>query len=63
MTTTPFHSIINIVNEREIMKMKTFVIEYAMISPAVLATIVENTFDCFCDWHDVNEDFFEFVVL
>ena len=43
--------------------MKTFVIEYARISPAVLATIVENTFDCFCDWHDVNEDFFEFVVL
>ena len=43
--------------------MKTFVIEYATISPAVLATIVENTFDCFCDWHDVNEDFFEFVVL
>lgn len=43
--------------------MKTFIIEYAMISPAVLATIVENTFDCFCDWHDVNEDFFEFVVL
>ena len=27
--------------------MKTFVIEYAIISPAVLATIVENTFDCF----------------
>ena len=43
--------------------MKIFVIKYAMISPAVLATIVENTFDCFCDWHDVNEDFFEFVVL
>ena len=43
--------------------MKTFVIEYAMISPAVLATIVGNTFDCFCGWHDINEDFFEFVVL
>ena len=43
--------------------MKTFVIEYAIISPAVLATIVENTFDCFCDQHDVNEDFFEFVAL
>ena len=43
--------------------MKTFIIEYTMISPAVLATIVENTFDCLCNWHDVNEDFFEFVVL
>ena len=42
--------------------MKTFVIEYAKISPAVLAAILENKFTSFCSWRDINEDSFEFTV-
>ena len=42
--------------------MKTFVIEYAKISPAVLAAILENKFTCLCSWRDINEDSFEFTV-
>lgn len=43
--------------------MKTVIIEYAKVSPAVLATIVEKAFACLCDWHDIDEDFFEFIVI
>ena len=52
-----------IVNEREVMIMNTFVIKYATISPAVLASIVEHNFNCLCNWYDINEDFFEIVVF
>ena len=43
--------------------MKTVIIEYATISPAVLASIIENKFTCFCNWRDINEDSFEFTVM
>jgi hypothetical protein len=42
--------------------MKTVIIDYATISPAVLANIVEKAFDCFCNWSDIDEDFFKFSV-
>ena len=63
MTTTPKKVIIVIESEREVMIMNTFVIEYATISPAVLAAILENKFTCFCSWRDINEDSFEFTVM
>ena len=43
--------------------MKTILIEYATISPAVLESIVLKAFDtAMCNWTDVNEDYFEFRV-
>ena len=42
--------------------MKTVVIEYAKISPAVLASMIESTFKCIATWRDVNEDYFEFSI-
>lgn len=43
--------------------MKTVIIEYAVISPAVLANRVERAFNCLTSWRDSNEDFFEFSVF
>lgn len=43
--------------------MKTVIIEYAKVNPGVLAARVEKAFACLCDWHDVDEDFFEFIVI
>lgn len=43
--------------------MKTVLIDYTMISPAVLSAIVEKAYPtAFCGWSDINEDFFEFRV-
>lgn len=44
--------------------MKTVIIDYSVIFPAVLANIVESAVKgCVCRWKDVNEDFFEFSVF
>ena len=43
--------------------MKTVIIEYAVISPAVLANKVEKAFSCLCNWRDIDEDYFEFTVI
>lgn len=43
--------------------MKTVQIEYATISPAVLANKVEKGFTCLCYWKDIDEDFYEFTVI
>lgn len=44
--------------------MKTVIIEYAVISPAVLASRVERAFEgCVCRWKDIDEDYFEFSVF
>lgn len=44
--------------------MKTVQIEYAVISPAVLETIVKRAFpQSMCNWKDVNKDYFEFTVF
>lgn len=43
--------------------MKTVLIEYATISPAVLALIIEKAFEnALCSWHDCGRDYFEFSV-
>ena len=43
--------------------MKTVIIEYAKISPAVLESIVrEACFSALCTWKEVDEDYFEFSV-
>lgn len=42
----------------------TVIIEYATISPAVLQNIVMNAVpNAFCYSNDIDEDYFEFVVL
>ena len=44
--------------------MKSIIIDYAVVSPAVLATIIERAFKCaLCDWFDIDEDSFEFRVM
>ena len=44
--------------------MKTVIIEYAAISPAVLASRIEYAFEgCMCHWRDIDEDYFEFSVF
>ena len=42
--------------------MKTVIIEYARISPAVLADRISNAFHCLTNWKDIDEDYFEFSV-
>ena len=41
--------------------MKSVIISYEVISPAVLAMKIEKLFNCFCSWKDIDEDFFEFT--
>lgn len=44
--------------------MKSVIIEYATISPAVLECEVRNaTCNALCMWKDLNEDCFEFEVM
>lgn len=45
------------------MKNITVLIDYATISPAVLANIIERNFAGMTYWADVNEDYFEFSVF
>ena len=39
------------------------IIDYEVISPAVLEYLVNSVVDCLCDWADLNEDSFEFRVF
>ena len=50
-------------NKREEVLSMTVIIEYATISPAVLANKVEKAFACLCNWKDIDEDYFEFTVI
>ena len=43
--------------------MKVVIIDYAEISPAVLAHNLETTIPCSCGWVDIDEDYFEFSVI
>ena len=46
------------------MKMKTVQIEYAVISPAVLESIIKRAFpQSMCNWRDMGEEYFEFTVF
>ena len=40
-----------------------YVCDYAKVSPAVLAALVENKFPVLCSWDDRDEDSFFFVVM
>lgn len=42
--------------------MKTVIIEYARISPAVLASRIEKAFDCLTAWREIDTDYFEFSI-
>ena len=50
-------------NKREEVSSMTVIIEYAVISPAVLANKIEKAFSCLCNWRDIDEDYFEFTVI
>ena len=44
--------------------MKTIIVDYATISPAVLETIVGQAFPhSLCNWREIDEDAFEFHVF
>ena len=43
--------------------MKTVIIEYSVISPAVFSNKVEKAFSCLCNWKDIDENYFEFIVI
>jgi hypothetical protein len=53
------------INKRkEVNSMKTVIIEYETISPAVLEMIVKRGFpQAMCKWKDIDEDFFELTVF
>lgn len=42
--------------------MKVFVVEYAAVSPSVLAAAIESRFDCLCSWRELSEDAYEMCV-
>ena len=50
-------------NKREEVQSMAVIIEYAVISPAVLANKIEKAFTCLCNWRDIDEDYFEFTVI
>ena len=44
--------------------MKTIIVDYATISPAVLETIVGKAFPhSLCNWREIDEESFEFHVF
>ena len=52
-----------IVNESEVCIMKTVLISYETISPAVLAHKVERAFACMTKYKEVDEDTYELSVF
>ena len=56
-------AIMIIENEREVNKMKTVIIEYAMIDPVTLINKIEKAFPgAMAIYTDINEDYFELSV-
>ena len=63
MTTSPANAIMIIVNEREVNKMKTVIIEYAVTDPITLINKVEKAFPgAMAIFTDIDEDYFELAV-
>ena len=63
MTRTPADVIIIIESEREVNKMKTVIIEYAMIDPITLINKIEKAFPgAIARFTDIDEDYFELSV-
>jgi len=63
LTNRVINSIIIIVNEREVIIMKTVLIKYETISPVVLANKIEHVFACMTIYREVDEDTFELSVF
>jgi hypothetical protein len=52
------------IKRKEVIEMKTVIISYELISPAVLEMRVRNAFPtAICKWKDIDEDSFEFSVF
>ena len=52
-----------VVNERKVIKMKTFIIEYAIIDPITLIQKIEKAFSgAMAIYKDIDEDYFELSV-
>ena len=63
MTRTPADAIMIIESEREVNKMKTVIIEYAMIDPITLINEIEKAFPgAMARFTDIDEDYFELSV-
>ena len=63
MTSTHKHDIISIESEREVNKMKTVIIEYAMVDPVTLINKIEKAFPgAMVRFTDIDEDYFELSV-
>ena len=63
MTRTPADVIIIIESEREVNKMKTVIIEYAMIDPITLINKIEKAFPgAMARFTDIDEDYFELSI-
>ena len=63
MTKSPADAIMIIVNEREVNKMKTVIIEYAVIDPITLINKIERGFPgVMAIFTDIDEDYFELSV-
>lgn len=63
MTNNQLDAIIIIVNEREVNKMKTVIIEYAVIDPVTLINKIEKAFPgAMARFADIDEDYFELSV-
>ena len=63
MTISPTDVIIAIESEREVNKMKTVIIEYAVIDPVTLINKIEKAFPgAMARFADIDEDYFELSV-
>ena len=63
MTNNQSNAIMIIVNEREVNKMKTVIIEYAVIDPITLINKIEKAFPgAMAIFTDIDEDYFELSV-
>ena len=63
LTNKAIHDIMIIVNEREVMIMKTVLIKYGRTSPMVLVHKIERAFACMTRYREVDEDTYELSVL
>ena len=63
LTNNQPNAIMIIVNEREVNKMKTVIIEYAVIDPITLINKIEKAFPgAMARFTDIDEDYFELSV-
>ena len=63
LTNRMVNDIMIIVNESEVMIMKTVLISYETISPTVLAYKIERAFACMTKYREVDKDTYELSVF